>query len=190
MFEWVIVYYPIPIAVAVFMAITGLLMVAFLMYHGLLISQGRTTYETFKRDQLYKDMREAVAAVAAQAQNLQDDQHAGSAEELRVPDKPCTKACAAARAVTSVLLARVHGLMLRRQQLQAPAVHMPPNLYDRGLLGNWLEVLFPQHFLRQHGDRTCRASAWNASSDSISNHVETNRILVMPDCDVSIKKMH
>eukprot|EP00775_Hariotina_reticulata_P002137 gene2137-2456_t len=180
--EWVIVYYPVPVAVAVFMAITGLLMVAFFMYHGMLISQGRTTYETFKRDQMYKDIR--AAALAAHAQTQQINQ-ADGAEEPVIPGTQHVGAGAAARAVTSI-----GGFKLRRRQLQAAAVQLPPNLYNKGLLHNWLEVLFPEQFLLWHGDNAQMVNCDNViSAGCHAEPVLNSRAPVRPEHDVSSKKM-
>eukprot|EP00879_Flechtneria_rotunda_P031006 GHRR01033817.1.p1 GENE.GHRR01033817.1~~GHRR01033817.1.p1 ORF type:complete len:188 (-),score=52.90 GHRR01033817.1:133-696(-) len=122
--EWVVAYYPIPVAIGMFMLVSGLLLAAFLIYQAVLISRGRTTYEVFKRNQLHKQLKEAAAAAEAVAQ---------TAARSQGNRRPLTQ--------------RLQRLSSSKQQTA-----LSPNAYDRGLFRNWFEVLFPERFL-QHCSR-------------------------------------
>jgi hypothetical protein len=155
------VYFPIPIALIMFMAVTGLLMVSFLLYQAYGISVGRTTYETLKRNQLLKD----TAAAAAAAAKLQDsnlcnadakygdahmqdvgEQRNGSSSSRQAASNG-SAAAAAGSAADSAGSWRGKLLFWRRQQQQQQQL---VNYYDRGFWGNWCEVIWPDAFLQQY----------------------------------------
>lgn len=144
-------YYPIPLAVGMFLAIAGLLMLAFFMYQAYMISQGHTTYETYKRNLLYKQMAAAAGAQqAARAGSIFSERHCRVASTSSVS--------------SSGWLAKL-GLH-RRWQQPAPHVKLPPNRYDKGFWGNWYEVLFPEQFLQQWQQRQAQQKRKAPAADS------------------------
>jgi len=54
LFEWTLVYYPVGVALAIFLILAALLLSFFLGYHIYLISQGKTQYEAYRWIDLHK----------------------------------------------------------------------------------------------------------------------------------------
>lgn len=117
-----------------------------------LITVGCTTYEQFKRNAAYKDMRDlavAQAAVAA-AQGIQDQQHSQLTPQQYHE---------VAQQYWQMQEQQADGILWwlpwRRRKGPAgaaaakAAVTKPDPPYHRGWKQNWFEVLFPEQFLQQ-----------------------------------------
>ncbi|KAF6257181.1 DHHC palmitoyltransferase-domain-containing protein [Scenedesmus sp. NREL 46B-D3] len=163
--EWVMVYYPIHVALVMFMAVTGLLLLSFLLYQAYLISVGRTTYETLKRNQLLK---ESAASARQQGSSRQcgDDKLEGEHQGLGMQEAAQQRdgstvsaadvACRGSSTNSSDRSAssaaggwhiRLFGWRQQRQRQECV------NYYDRGFRGNWSEVLWPDAFLQRYSQQ-------------------------------------
>ncbi|KAF8061172.1 PAT17 [Scenedesmus sp. PABB004] len=115
--EWLLAFYPVPLALLGFMVAAGALLSGLLAHQAALISRGTTTYETFRAAALHRAARaEADAAAEAAAEAAGGGGGAG-------------------------------GGWWRTRRRARPAVAPPPRPYDRGLLANWAEVLLWERFL-------------------------------------------
>lgn len=123
-------YYPIPLAVAMFLAVAGLLMLAFFLYQAYMISQGCTTYETYKRNLVHRQMTAAAAQQAGTA-----DSSVSNHQHLRRKTS---------RGWQSLWLSKFGW-----QRIQAANVGLPSSPYDKGFWQNWREVIYPDQALQQ-----------------------------------------
>jgi hypothetical protein len=131
MLEFVIVYYPIPAVVALFLCVAAILLLSFLGYQLHLILAGRTTYESFRWRELHKQLLEQAGREEAERAG------AGGGGGAR---------CG--------WLRRALGrLGLRRRPGAAARVQLPPNPYHRGWRRNLYEVLFPEAALAAASER-------------------------------------
>lgn len=133
------VFYPIQVAIVMFLMIGALMTMSFLAYQSYMISIGRTTYETFKWRELYKvKQQEALLQPSASDPGVH---RKGTVKQQRTPAPSSDGAV---------------GLLAKwRQQLwpEKVVIEMPKSIYDKGFWGNWQEVLFPNAFIQQHQSR-------------------------------------
>ena len=123
------------------MAVAGLLLLAFFLYQAYMISEGRTTYETYKRNQLYKQLRAAAAQQQRQGSLIDSSSSSmGSLERLA---------------------------FWRHRQLPVK-VELPPNSYDRGFWANWYEVLCPEQYLQQFEQQQQQPQQNNAAKSAVA----------------------
>lgn len=191
--EWVLVYYPIPVAVGMFLCVAGGLMLSFFMYQGYLISEGRTTYEILKGNQLMKDLA-ALAATQQEAAEQEHQQRTNSEQKGRESQRESgsqqlefssradgigssTAAAAAGAAAGTTTKGTKHisigwlaRLWSRGQQRRRHTQVLQPlvNYYDRGFWTNWHEVLFPDAFLQQYRQRLQPSPA-----DGVPSHLQS-----------------
>ncbi|GLC57570.1 hypothetical protein PLESTB_001241500 [Pleodorina starrii] len=153
--EWLVVFYPVGMALALFMAVATLLMAAFLSYQIYLLAVGRTQYEVFKWRELHQQLTEqaeaeAAAAAAAAAGGGGGGGGAGGGLQQR------------GGGLWSLLGGRGRGVEAAAATPQARVrvrvkVTLPPNLYHRGFLANLWEVLVPELHLQRARREVARA---------------------------------
>lgn len=136
-----------------------------------LISTGWTTYEVFKRNQVYAQRQEQAVAAAAVATAEAAIGPAGPTElsrgvapgQMEVPmvqqqGNGSAWVRGGSSSSNEPIWWHIEPWRSRRQtKLQHAAVKPPPPPYDRGLWQNWCEVLWPEHFL------SCQAGSQHSS---------------------------
>jgi hypothetical protein len=135
MLEFVIVYYPIPSVVALFLCVAAILLLSFLGYQLHLIASGRTTYESFRWRELHKQL-------LAQAER-EEAERAGAG----------AGAPGGGSARPGWLRRALGRLGLRRRPGAAARVQLPPNVYHKGWRRNLYEVMFPEAALAAASER-------------------------------------
>lgn len=134
MLEFVVIYFPIPSIVTLFLIVATLLLFAFLGYQVQLILTGRTTYESFRWREYHLQLMEDAEKEA--------EKQAGSSERGKQKR----------RGGWGVL----KWLGLQRKSAAAAAVVLPPNIYHRGCWHNMWEVLFPGRALQAASKRAIK----------------------------------
>ncbi|GAX82280.1 hypothetical protein CEUSTIGMA_g9709.t1 [Chlamydomonas eustigma] len=151
--EWLLVYFPVGVALTVFMVLACMLLSGFFAYQLYLISQGKTQYEAFRWIDLHKflleeeekRLKEVVEARCKLSSSrlrhdLDDTINGGAAPEAQGKQMSLLFR----RVITSILWRISECLTLRRNRIQ---VHIPPNPYNHGFAKNLAEILFYERYL-------------------------------------------
>jgi hypothetical protein len=131
MLEFVIIYFPLPSIVTLFLCVAAILLLAFLGYQLQLILTGSTTYEAFR----WRDYHKQLVEVAEREEAERLGGSSGSSSS-------------SSRAGGGALRRVLGWLGLRRRSAAAAQVQLPSNIYHRGCWANLCEVLFPERALR------------------------------------------
>jgi hypothetical protein len=174
--QWLLFHYMPVVMLAFFLALTFVLVVSFLGYHLWLTFSNTTTNEAWKRKDLRRYLMDVAVADAAEAEEEAAEAAAAAAAAARGGDAaPAAAPAAAAVEAPRARAARVGRLRRLWRRLRgrggrdaggdAAAQQPPPpplsaetlarieaqcrNIYDRGALQNFLEVLFPRSERRE-----------------------------------------
>jgi hypothetical protein len=134
MLEFIVIYFPIPSIVTLFLIVATLLLLAFLGYQVQLILTGKTTYESFRWRELHLHLME-------EAEKEAEQQQGGSGK--RKKKRTC-------------FWGLLRWLGLYRKSPAAAAVVLPPNIYHKGCWHNMWEVLFPGQALEAASKRAAK----------------------------------
>jgi hypothetical protein len=162
--EWLLYYYPVHLAVEMFLVAAGAILAFFLAYQSWNICQGHTAYEVHKHRQLLKAARAAAGGdkgggsnggqqstgnglpeeAAAAAAAAGDRQVNSSSQQLSSHSGPSREQQGGAD--------QGSGQQARDRSKRACAP------YDRGVLLNWWEVMAPHSFMawQQHRQELAR----------------------------------
>jgi preprotein translocase subunit SecF len=177
------VYYPIPLALELFLVIAGCLMFFFLAYQSWNICHGQTTYEVHKRrlweteqgmqqqqqqehahqqeeQQQQKQQPEHVRQQEQQPEHVRQQQQQQQRQQQQQQQAPVEKKQGGTKPPSGDPKGAARVQVVERA---ASVSHQPQGsvnaMYDRGVWLNWCEVLFPESFLSQQVGYTAAGQA-------------------------------
>ncbi|KXZ44357.1 hypothetical protein GPECTOR_69g450 [Gonium pectorale] len=191
MAEWLIIFYPLGVAMALFMGVATLLTTAFLSYQIYLIAIGRTQYEVWKwrdlhsellrraeAEELVKLVEGGAAEPEAEGAKLEAAKGRGEGDRRAGPGSVDGEGRAGGPAASSGGGAAVKGTWWSRTfgggggdgggaaaakpKRRRVSVELPRNIYHKGFWANASEVFLPElHF--QRATRRAAAAAGGAA---------------------------
>ncbi|PNW86524.1 hypothetical protein CHLRE_02g090100v5 [Chlamydomonas reinhardtii] len=149
MLEWLIVLYPVGVAVGLFMGVATLLVAFFLSYQLYLLAVGRTQYEMFRWRDLHHQMLEEA--------EQQEEQRIAAEREAATREAEAAGKGGGGKQVGSS--EKRGGWLSSLWGARRVRVELPKNIYHRGFWRNAAEVLAPEVYLEQEKKKARRAAA-------------------------------
>jgi hypothetical protein len=148
--EWLLVYFPVGVALTVFMFMALILLSVFFGYQLYLISQGKTQYEAFRWIDLHKYLLEEEEERLKQLEALKQSSYLRNNKQSISSDGADHHSRGRIFGIATSLrkcILRTWDCLEWKQRKDCVQVHLPPNPYNHGFARNLAEIIFYEWYI-------------------------------------------